>query len=872
MVSVRNYHCPFRRAMSTIPNKVKRQRLKGACDICRQRKIKCNSGSMPDNRCTRCLEFGLECTHKLANQKMPFRVPLARNGDPQDKRSWDQRRTEMQPLLDTILSPNYRVPTSPAVVRDMLVSLASYATYLQQKAVASPPALPEADVDRSEIAGPFRQLLEYVEQPDCLPEGALVDDLTERMQSKLNFDTPPQNQFFGFSSASLVRTALEHARDSEEQNPTPPRSTKGPSFKRHQFWTIQPASSLYLLDLLKWDKGLANSQVPYVFPEADLLDHLVDCYFENSDPFKPVLHQPSFERSLEEGLHIKDRRFGGCVLAVCAVGARHSKDKRVIPEGVDSGLELGAGTQWFRQLGSDKQVISSTPSLHELQTYLLSIIYLHGTSDIEKGWYLIGATIRAAQDAGIHRRSRTAGPPTVEKELLKRVWWGLVLADATSSIASGHPRAIHPSDYDAELPIECDSEYWENPNPALAFKQPPGKPSKVTSMIKLIELLTILGSAHIAFYSINRPSLGLDVEAQTLADHDSALNAWVDSVPDHRECHRSFRAIISTYIPHFQVRWDPDRINNPFFDQSAYLLVTYYWVQMVVHIPFIERKDSLARSSFAICANAARACSRLMEHCPPRSWMAMPHIQVAIFKSALILLMGVWKGKSIKLSFNQRRELEGVYRCARVMAIYEIRWVAAGRCIISRDIIRALAGASNVPFPEPLLQPSSPSDPSSTGALGSSSSRELSESLIASSHPSPISPDGYQTPGLGLDYPMYTNELSQPSFLSDNAQNPYYDDFDAAFLASSFAPVFLPPSANHDLNSIGSHERRETFFEASREGSAHPPVMLANEPATLQPSFALDNPSMWAGVPPEFHWTAWSAYLSTPIDSQQRAF
>ncbi|KAH6899491.1 fungal-specific transcription factor domain-containing protein [Coprinopsis sp. MPI-PUGE-AT-0042] len=824
--------------MSTIPNKVKRQRLKGACDICRQRKIKCNSGSMPDNRCTRCLEFGLECTHKLANQKMPFRVPLARNGDPQDKRSWDQRRTEMQPLLDAILSPNYRVPTSPAVVRDMLVSLASYATYLQEKAVASPPALPEADVDRSEITGPSRQVIEYVEHCDSLPDGALVDDLAECMQSKMCFETPRHNQFFGFSSANLVRTAHEHARDSVEQYTTPLPSANGPTFKRPRFWTVHP-----------WDKSLANPQVPYTFPEPDLLGHLIDCYFENSDLFMPVLHRPSFERSLEEGLHIKDRRFGGCVLAVCAVGARHSQDRRAIPEDVDPGLELGAGTQWFRQLGSDKQVVSSTPSLHELQMYLLSSIYLHGTSTIEKGWYLIGAAIRAAQDAGIHRRSRTAGPPTVEKELLKRVWWGLILSDATVSIACGRPRAIHPSDYDVELPIECDSEYWENPDPALAFKQPPGKPSKVTSMIKAIELLTILGSAHIAFYSTNKPSLNLDGEAQTLADHDSALNAWVDSVPEH-------------------LRWDPDRVDNSFFDQSAHLLVTYYWLQMVVHIPFIDRKDPLARSSLVICANAARACSRLVERCHPRGWITLPHIQAAIYNCAVILLMGVWKGKRMGLPFDQRQELEGVYRCSRVMAIYETRWVSAGRCM---DIVRALAVTSNVPFPE-LLQPSHPSKSSSTSASGSPSPRDLPESLVTSPHAASKSPDGYQTPGLGLDYPMYTNELSQPSFLSDNAQNPYHGDFDAAFLASSFAPVFPPPNANHDLNSIGYNERREPFFEASREGSAHPPAMSANEPATLQPSFAPDNPSMWAGVPPEFHWTAWSAYLSTPIDSQQRAF
>lgn len=33
---------------------------------------------------------------------------------------------------------------------------------------------------------------------------------------------------------------------------------------------------------------------------------------------------------------------------------------------------------------------------------------------------------------------------------------------------------------DLDLPIGCDDEYWLNPNPELAFKQPEGKPSTVT--------------------------------------------------------------------------------------------------------------------------------------------------------------------------------------------------------------------------------------------------------------------------------------------------------------------------------------------------------------------------------------------------------
>ncbi|KAJ7157934.1 hypothetical protein C8R43DRAFT_370715 [Mycena crocata] len=42
----------------------KRRRLRGACDTCRQRKIRCDSGKMPGNVCSHCIAFNTQCTHR----------------------------------------------------------------------------------------------------------------------------------------------------------------------------------------------------------------------------------------------------------------------------------------------------------------------------------------------------------------------------------------------------------------------------------------------------------------------------------------------------------------------------------------------------------------------------------------------------------------------------------------------------------------------------------------------------------------------------------------------------------------------------------------------------------------------------------------
>ena len=111
-----------------------------------------------------------------------------------------------------------------------------------------------------------------------------------------------------------------------------------------------------------------------------------------------------------------------------------------------------------------------------------------------------------------------------------------------------------PPSFDLELPMECDDEYWEDPE--KAFKQPPGKPSKVSffvSYLKLNQILgfalrTIVGSSFLCIYqslisvlqySINKSKVllgfvGQKWEQHIVAELDSALNRWIDAVPDHR--------------------------------------------------------------------------------------------------------------------------------------------------------------------------------------------------------------------------------------------------------------------------------------------------------------------------------------------------
>ena len=109
--------------------------------------------------------------------------------------------------------------------------------------------------------------------------------------------------------------------------------------------------------------------------------------------------------------------------------------------------------------------------------------------------------------------------------------------------------------FDLDLPLEVDDEYFESPNPALAFKQPPNKPARVAYFAAATKMSRILGYAlrtivRLIFYISDNRSLlcvqyttkkaktlfgfiGPDWERQIVSNFDSVLNRWADSLPDH---------------------------------------------------------------------------------------------------------------------------------------------------------------------------------------------------------------------------------------------------------------------------------------------------------------------------------------------------
>lgn len=109
----------------------------------------------------------------------------------------------------------------------------------------------------------------------------------------------------------------------------------------------------------------------FAFPESDLMNSLIELFFENSIRYLPILHRGTFQQQLKSGLHFTDEGFASVVLLVCSLGARFSDDTRVLLGDTDSWYS--AGWKWFSQVQKNHKLVNlRPPRLFDLQICAVS--------------------------------------------------------------------------------------------------------------------------------------------------------------------------------------------------------------------------------------------------------------------------------------------------------------------------------------------------------------------------------------------------------------------------------------------------------------------------------------------------------------------
>ncbi|KAJ7758567.1 fungal-specific transcription factor domain-containing protein [Mycena maculata] len=576
-------------------NGTKSRRPQRSCDYCRQRKIKCDGPKTNGGRCSNCLDFRSQCTYLHRIKKRGPKSKLVE--DLERENAALKAKLRSLSVCSLCAQPLQSGPTSPSVFEN--------ATLESDVAPSTPDRRhAEEDISQDELADRFHQL----------SIGGL------------------KGKFFGSASSfALVSNAIA-VKGKYLGQP----ATAAPHSRRTVYY-----------DVLPWEKELYDQRPHYVYPANDLISSLLELYFTNVHPMVPVLHRPSFECAVTDRLHLTDTKFGATLLAVLALASRYSDDPRVL---VDGNL-LSSGWKFVAQV----QTISNyfEPSLYEVQFYCLATLYSLGTSTPQASWLFLGLGIRFLQHRGAHRRKREGH--NFEDELWNRAFWTLFALDRIIATFLGRAPAIHIEDFDVEPPLEVDDEYWER-----GFAQPLGKPSTLSFFVYLSRLCEILGDALRRLYASKKWKtrmgwIGAEWEQGAVAELDSAMNDFFDSIPPH-------------------LRWDTNRRRGVFFEQSALLHATYYYIQITIHRPYILDHGPLAPTSLSICMAAARSALHIA-----RIWMDEPHympffwLQTSVFVSAVIVLLNIFGSRRVGLSIDTPKDLAHVETALELLKSGESR-------------------------------------------------------------------------------------------------------------------------------------------------------------------------------------------------------
>ncbi|GLB37611.1 putative fungal specific transcription factor [Lyophyllum shimeji] len=665
--------------------KYKRRRLQGACDICKQKKIRCDSAVMPHNRCSNCISFNSICTHSGARKRPALKEASVSSVPSVDTPSVSNLQSLAYPAQQlggsredpqAVLHPLVQsIPTSSPLDSDTQLSfmaLSRHIINLEQEILKLKKTTRSTPADSSPSQHSSAEVPEDTQSPQA-GKSIISDEVDLTAQLKRLTISNSHGRHFGPSSTmSLLGTAIQIGKETQTK---PAIVDEYLCYRRPEFWSIHP-----------WESLSEEEPTEYVFPDRDLLHDLVALYFDHVNPHFPLLHQPTFEKAVTEELYLTHHHFGATVLGVCAVASRYSDDPRVLLEGEES--RHSSGWKWYCQIRQCWQSSSRCPSLHELQALCLAVLYAQATSQPETCWVMVGIGIRYAQDVGAHRKKPNQ-KPSVENELWKRCFTILMTIDAIVCAFLGRPRATISEDFDLDLPIDCDDEYWETPDPASRFMQPAGKPSKVSCFIAFVKLIEILEYAQRTLYAVNqckrfRGPAREQKNEDVVAHLDSALNQWFDDIPDH-------------------LKWTSVASGNIFSQQSAALHAFYHHVRVVVHRPFIplpKKPSSSPFPSLAICTNAARSCAHILKTQSQQGrYLPFPHVQFALMTAAIMLVLSYWINmKSSTHPRDLREDLKSVQDCIEVLSKLEERWVPAGRM---RDILRELSTYGNVPLTAP---------------------------------------------------------------------------------------------------------------------------------------------------------------------------
>ena len=209
---------------------------------------------------------------------------------------------------------------------------------------------------------------------------------------------------------------------------------------------IQPHATTGLGFMLGLTSELTKDQLIAGVPEKRVADRLLSLWFNSPDPFKPIIHGPTFQETYKRfWRNPKDTpvMWLGLMFAIMSLAASFAL-RDVHPDNPDLQEKL-AEVNRYHSFSASAAVLAdfTKPKKYTVECLMLYAAGMRANDGFVNVWLMVGLIVRVALRMGYHRdSSKYPAITTFEGEMRRRVWAIILMIDVLGSFQLGLPPMV----------------------------------------------------------------------------------------------------------------------------------------------------------------------------------------------------------------------------------------------------------------------------------------------------------------------------------------------------------------------------------------------------------------------------------------------
>ncbi|KAH6667034.1 fungal-specific transcription factor domain-containing protein [Plectosphaerella plurivora] len=501
-----------------------------SCELCKQRKVKCDRGQPSCGWCTR---NGALCEYK-ERKKPGLRAGYGRE--------LEQRLDKLEEILRTHAEILQSSLTAGQQQHSVAHHNAAHSVRTSNPSLPSDHGTPRENVYRPSepVRTPQAETALFLQKPASYPTSS------QAMDFAMHPPTPAIHEFQQQPIGSMP--APNHVASLQQQQQQPS------SAAAQAYYGTNQQSHLHSPDVPMSQSGQSPASPDQELPPYDLLYALVDLYFKHINTWCPILHRKTTLDSLFGATTVEetDRIL---LHAIVATTMRYSTDARLTDE----------SRQHYHANSKQKVLLygMENSSVKSLQALVILALDLIGSSNGPPGWNIMALITRSVVQLGlaVESNSFSLSPnftsiytlramilpeprDFIEEESRRRLFWMIYLLDRYATIATAFEFALDDKEIDRTLP--CRDDLWiknqkvetrwfrthdhpEEINPEYDVN----KPENLGAFSYYIEILAILSKVHKFLKQPVDISALSDVEQWQMRykELDNMLTSWKFGLP-----------------------------------------------------------------------------------------------------------------------------------------------------------------------------------------------------------------------------------------------------------------------------------------------------------------------------------------------------